>query len=717
MKTQMPRFTLLLLFSLACIASPLLPPVCVAQTQDYSTLNLPDGAIARLGKGGVSSEHRALAFSPDGSRLAVISSLGVWLYELETFDALALLTEHAEAVDGMAFSPDSTKLAVASSPDRIKLDSASHLRTGTIKFWHPETGQNLATFQQEKGGFGTVAFSPGGTKLVGTGFGGIRLWNVETGRQLNTLRDKEVDDVAFSPDGRILAGTSVSVVNQMQVGVVKLWDVETGRILNTLTATQYAKLGKPKERVRRVNSVAFSPDGKILASGSASDGTVKLWEVATGKNINTFTEIPGDGDAMSVAFSPDSTKLAVGSAEGITLLEVLTGQQIYTRRHVNGLPEMAVFSVAFSPDGRMLASASWAGVKLWDVSTGENITTLTGHTRMVGSIAFAPDGRTLASSALDGAEVWDAMTGGYLDTLAGHPNLVSTIAYSPDGAILATGSYDGITDYPVKLWAVSTGKNITTLRGPMNIVTDVAYSPDGKHLASASSDNTIRLWDVSTGHQLATLEGHKQAVSSIAISPDGTKLASGSEDTTIRLWEISTGRALYTIGVENSNPGVEIVGTEILPEPTDGDVNGTRTDDAVEIEPQPTMSRVESVAFAPDGLILAAVDWDSVKLWEVATGRYITTLTDETHSSGFSAAFSPDGTKLASGSWDDTVQLWDVSTRKHIATFPGHTGYVNVVVFSPDSTKLASGSFDGTVLLWDVSEGIKLNRDKRPINR
>ena len=206
-------------------------------------------------------------------------------------------------------------------------------------------------------------------------------------------------------------------------------------------------------------------------------------------------------------------------------------------------------------------------------------------------------------------------------------------------------------------------------------------------------------------------------INSIAISPDGTKLASGSEDTTIRLWEISTGRALYTIGVENSNPGVEIVGAEILPEPTDGDVNGTQTDDAVEIEPQPTMSRVESVAFSPDGLILAAVDWDSVKLWEVATGRYITTLTDETHSSGFSAAFSPDGTKLASGSWDDTVQLWDVSTRKHIATFPGHTGYVNVVVFSPDSTKLASGSFDGTVLLWDVSESIKLNRDKRPINR
>ena len=701
MKTQALRLTLILLSSLTLFT---FITVSVAQTQDYSRVNLPDGAIARLGKGGVSYRNHSIAFSPDGSCLAVATSMGVWLYDAETFDEIALLTGHKEEVTVVAFSPDGTKLASA---------SGFHF-PGMLKLWDVETGRNIATLQVQKGSVNSVAFSPDGTKLAWAD----RLWDVETKQQLDILHDNRLFDVAFSPDGKILAGTGISTIERTRAGVVKLYDVETGQVLNTLTATQRTKL---REWTKRVSSIAFSPDGQLLASGSADDGTIKLWDIETGQNTAIFTAKPEDGSSMlCVVFSPDGTKLAVGSAEGIKLLEVSTGQHIYTRQHIN-LGELEysahIFSVAFSPDGRKLASASWDGVK-WDAETGQNITTLRGHTRVVDSVAFSPDGLTFASNSVDGAQVWEVATGRHITTLSGSPNFVTSIAYSPDGTRLATGSANARNaEHTIKLWDVETGQNLTTLQGHTDLVTTVVYSRDGTLLASGSKDKTVKLWAVSTGENIATLQGHEKLVFSVAFSPDGTKLASGSEDTSIRLWEIPTGKTIYILGGVNSPQ----VGMTVLPAPRPGEkLNELQMDDAVDTEPEIIRGLVLSVAFSPDGTKVAAavLDDGETTLWDVGTGEHITTLTEE-RCSVWSVAFSPDGTKLAvgTGTGNNTVELWDVSSQKPVAAFPGHTGNVNAVAFSPDGTKLASGSFDGTVLLWEVPKSIKLYPSKQHSDR
>ena len=689
MQTQLLRFTLILLSSLILTT---LTTISIAQTQDYSRVNLPDGAIVRLGKGGVSYKDRGIAFSPDGSRLAVATSMGIWLYDAETFDELALLTGHKEEVTVVAFSPDGTKLASV---------SGFHF-PGTLKLWEVETGQNIDTFQVEGGSTDSVSFSPNGKVLAWAG----TLWDIEKRQQLDILHDNKLFDVAFSPDGKILAGTGISIVKRMAAGIIKLYEVETGRLINTLTATQHTTLD---EWTKRVESIAFSPNGQLLASGSADDGTIRLWDIKTGQNTATFTAIQDNGNSTCVVFSPDGTKLAVGSVEGIKLLKIPTGQHIYTRRHIDisELESLAsVFSVVFSPDGTKLASASWDGVKLWDVKTGKNITTLRGHTRMIDAVAFSPDGLTFASHSMVGIQVWDAATGGHITTLAGPPNFVTALAYSPDSTKLATGSVETKNaEHTIKLWDVATGHNLITLRGHTDVVISVAYSQDGTLVASGSKDKTVKLWDVSTGENITTLQGHEKLVFSVALSQDGTKLASGSEDTSIRLWELPTGRPLYTLGGVNSPQ----VGVTVLPARRPGeDTNELETDDMADFEHEIIRGLVFSVAFSPDGTKLASASWDNVKLWDVETGEYSATLGNELESSSFAVAFSPDGTKLACGSWKDRVELWDISTQKQIASFQGHTGKVRTVAFSPDGTKLVSGSVDGTVLLWDVPKSIKL---------
>ncbi len=290
-------------------------------------------------------------------------------------------------------------------------------------------------------------------------------------------------------------------------------------------------------------SVAFSPDGKMLVSGSW-DKTAILWDAVTGKEIRTFR---GHTQRIrGVAFSPDGKWVATGSWDNtVKLWDITTGKVVRTLSHP------MVNSVAFSPDGKLLASASTSSdgrlsfdetskdptIKLWDVHTGKEVRTLRGHTFYVYSVRFSPDGKLLASGSRDGTvRLWDVATGQEVRTLKTGKGWALSVAFSPDGKMLAAGT----RDKTIVLWDVATGRQIRTLTGGhTDWVYGVAFQSGGEFLASGSKDTTIKLWHLATGREVNAFKRHMAGVRSVAISPDGKTLASASWDYTVKLWDIS----------------------------------------------------------------------------------------------------------------------------------------------------------------------------------
>ena len=561
---------------------------------------------------GHTSSVESVAFSPKGRLLASGSNdETIKLWDVETGEELRTLAGHTKGVTSVAFSPDGEILASGS------LDN-------TIKLWDTATGEELRILNDYTRWGHCVAFSQDGELIAaGCDDGTVRLRYVDTGEELHVLigHTDWVRSVAFSPNGRLLAscsGGDLLFSGSYSEPIIRLWDVEAGKELRRLTG-----------HTSCINSMAFSPDGRFLASG-ADDKTIKLWDVGTGQELLTLAG--GKERVCSVAFSPDGGLLISLSADGIhTLWDVRTASML---RPTSGYTER-VESVAFSPDGRLLAAGSENEmIILWDIETEKVLRTLTGHTDRVVSVTFSPDGSILASGSWDNTiKLWDVGTGKELRTLSGHTARVRSVAFSPDGKVLASGADDKI-----KLWGVETGEEVRTFTRSAG---SVAFSPDGKTLVSCTSYN-IRLWDVITGEELHTLTWYadidtdlfKSSINSVAFSPDGALLASGACDDTISLWDVSTGRELCT--------------------------RTGHTDD------------VTSVAFSPDGSVLASGSWDdTIKLWDVATGRELSTLSGGGNtnpnvswlSSGGdvdSVVFSPDGSILASGSDSGEIFLWDV---------------------------------------------------------
>ena len=290
-----------------------------------------------------------------------------------------------------------------------------------------------------------------------------------------------------------------------------------------------------------LRSISLSPDATTLAVIELNDETIKLWDVAT--RTNTATLQGHTSSVQSVAFSPDGAIIATGSGDRtIKLWDVATQTNAATLQGHTG----SVHSVAFSRDGTTLASGSYDGtIKLWDVATRTNTATLQGRPSTIIPVAFSPDGSTLAYSFADETvKLWDVSARTSTATLQGHASSVRSVAFSSDGTTVASGSYDGT----IKLWDLSTQTNTATLRGHSSSVGSVAFSPDGKTLASGSNKSTVKLWNVAMRSEITTLQGYPEygRVYSVAFSADGSILASGGEDRKIRLWDVSEWAAPLT---------------------------------------------------------------------------------------------------------------------------------------------------------------------------
>ena len=514
-----------------------------------TTIALPPNAIARFGRGGRSD----VAVSPDGDLVAVVSNIGVWLYSAHTDELLSLLAAKGENTPAAgAFSPDGTQIAIG-------------YRNGPAKLWSvfsESIEAELPVFLH--GGPATrITFSPDGKLLATSGWSNEAiLWDVDTRTIRFTFKHEDaVSAILFSPDGRFLATGSMDTTT-------KLWDVETGKQFRSFAHPEYRRpLAYPSGHTEIYNEggircIAFSPDGKFLATGGMfRDRDVKLWDIEQGEQRWSITF---EESAKSITFSPEGMYVATHFTDdvvhvlriedGTAVPFVNLGTEKWIGRNERKPPAAHTSEgvrVSFSPNGKHLINLGANNtIRVRDIETGVAVKTLIGTHGYTKTMGLSSEGEYLGISISheDAVELWRE------ETIARFPHemRVMTAEISSDGTLLATGGRDN----KVRLWDVETEKLRHTLSGHIAPIRALAFSPDGTLLVSSGGrdweelegddgvtyvfspresvvDKTAKVWDVVTGENIATFE-HLGQVRAIAFSPDGTLLATSAGRTDIR---------------------------------------------------------------------------------------------------------------------------------------------------------------------------------------
>lgn len=683
------RLRHLLLFSLASLAVATLqvssgePSADTGIPQNSADARdaLPAGAVLRLGDVRFWWKNcyiSSLAFSPDSKTLAVAADRYQW--ERMEEPAVRLLEIPSGAERRRLKKLPRAMWTVTYSPDGKSLAGIHPEAEGfslRLSVWNLAEGKWRYGSDARDQLTSTLAYSPDGRCLATAAYEEVSLRDAATGRELRRLKGHatEVVALAFSPDGKFLASSSspnnAHEKTVEQDGTPRLWDVAGGKLLREIAFSRQSQF----------QLLHFSSDGKILAAWKRY-ASVSVYEVATGREIRTI-----EGKFATVAFSADG-KLLVTGGPTIHLWELPSGRQL---RSFPGCAEMHLLTL--SPDSKTLAAVVGDGrggrIHLWDVAHGEEIVSYHGHRGAVHSVSCTADGRTLVSAGSDGTvRVWDLARGRQQRVLADREADFRSVAVSPDGQAIAARDAPG----NVTFWSSSAKKlGHFALREP-----SVFFAPwsGPKSLLAFSTDGRVaisgrKLWEGSLAKKPRTLPTDKDDSIPVDLSPDGSLLASiagptlsmaGSDTWIIRVRQLESGDEVCRIKSEKSEA-------------------------------------FWAAAFSPDGKMLATsrskrddfhghLYQHQLIFWESASGKQCLQINLPYRT--LALAFSPDGKLLATASGlyyfenDRTIRIWDITTGKLLEELPGHGGLVNALLFSPDGRRLFSASDDGTILVWDT---------------